>query len=100
LIEAKQAVESFAARHGLVTQRAGCLGLDGGGACWPNATGWPTSRNIFSRPAGATEMIIRANLSVLFLKLCGLPMGAWEEIGWSAPRKGIVLTFPPASPAD
>jgi ribosomal protein L7/L12 len=27
LIEAKQAVESLAARHGLVTQRAGCLGV-------------------------------------------------------------------------
>jgi hypothetical protein len=27
LLEAKQAVESLAARHGLVTQRAGCLGM-------------------------------------------------------------------------
>ena len=27
LLEAKQAVESLAARHGLVTQRAGCLGV-------------------------------------------------------------------------
>ena len=27
LIEAKQAVESLAAKHGLVTQRAGCLGM-------------------------------------------------------------------------
>jgi ribosomal protein L7/L12 len=27
LIEAKQAVESLEARHGLVTQRAGCLGV-------------------------------------------------------------------------
>lgn len=27
MIEAKQAVESLAARHGLVTQRAGCLGV-------------------------------------------------------------------------
>jgi ribosomal protein L7/L12 len=27
LIEAKQAVESLAARHGLVSQQAGCLGM-------------------------------------------------------------------------
>ena len=27
LMEAKQAVESLAARHGLVTQRAGCMGM-------------------------------------------------------------------------
>jgi ribosomal protein L7/L12 len=27
LLEAKQAVESLAARHGLGTQRAGCLGV-------------------------------------------------------------------------
>jgi hypothetical protein len=27
LLEAKQAVESLAARHGLVTQRGGCLGM-------------------------------------------------------------------------
>ena len=27
LLEAKQAVESLAARHGIVTQRAGCLGV-------------------------------------------------------------------------
>lgn len=27
MLEAKQAVESLAARHGLGTQRAGCLGV-------------------------------------------------------------------------
>jgi hypothetical protein len=33
--------------------------FEGGGACSPSAMGWPTAKNIFSRPAGATETIIR-----------------------------------------
>lgn len=55
--------------------------LAGGGAVVaPSASGTPTSKNIFSRPAGATEISILAGLSLSFLKPCGVPTGMLANV--------------------
>ena len=41
---------------------------EGAAVVAPGVTGTPTSKNICSRPAGATEISIRAGLSLSFLK--------------------------------
>jgi hypothetical protein len=46
----------------------------------PSGSGTPTSKNIFSSPAGATEMSIRAGRSLSFLKACGVPTGMWANV--------------------
>src|SRR6516162_3168153 len=46
----------------------------------PSGSGTPTSKNIFSRPAGATEVSIFAGLLLSFLKLWGVPTGMLANI--------------------
>ncbi len=46
----------------------------------PSASGTPTSKNIYSRPAGATDMSIFAGLLFSFLKLCGVPTGILANV--------------------
>jgi hypothetical protein len=72
----------------------------------PGGTGTPTSKNIFSSPAGATEISIRAGLPLSFLKECGVPVppGATtaspptreeiERLLAAAPRYGVEIRLP------
>jgi hypothetical protein len=46
----------------------------------PSANGTPTSKNIPSRPAGATEISILAGRPDSFLKLCGVPTGMLANV--------------------
>ena len=46
----------------------------------PSASGTPTSKNIFSKPAGATEISIFAGLLLSFLKEWGVPTGMLANI--------------------
>ena len=57
-------------------------------------TGTPTSKNICSRPAGATEISILAGLPLSFLNECGVPTGMLANIPalatsrWSPTNEG------------
>jgi hypothetical protein len=57
----------------LLFRGRGCGGSAGG-------TGTPTSKNIFSSPAGATEISILAGLPPSFLNECGVPTGMLANI--------------------
>src|SRR5262249_10779732 len=53
----------------------------------PSGSGTPPSKNIFSRPAGATEISILAGLLLSFLKECGVPTGMLANIPVPATRR-------------
>jgi hypothetical protein len=53
----------------------------------PSGSGTPTSKNIFSSPAGATEMSILAGWPLSFLKEWGVPTGMLANIPAVATRR-------------
>jgi hypothetical protein len=55
----------------------------------PSASGTPTSKNICSSPAGATEINIFAGRSDSFLKLCGVPTDMLANV------PAVATTFSP-----
>ena len=54
--------------------------VTGGGTAFWLATGCPISSNIFSSPAGATQINIRARRSVSFLNACSTPVGTFRSV--------------------
>ena len=52
----------------------------------PSASGTPTSKNICSSPAGATEISILADLPLSFLNECSVPTGILANIPAVATR--------------
>ena len=66
----------------------------------PGGKTTPTSKNICSRPAGATEISIRASLLLSFLKECGVPTGMLAKVPalamsrWSSFAKPVARRAP------
>ena len=67
--------EGFYILEGEITFTVG-----GRAAVEPGSSETPTSKNMFSSPAGATEMSIRAGRLLSFLNACGVPTGMFANV--------------------